>query len=218
MQAKASDASALNRLHGAALHFPPLPLLCRLPRWPTRIVGIFHSVQASNVFTRGEIHNMLLPALLSPTSDEVEAARRAALMQASRFAPCKAAGWLRGLGPGWRRSIGVANDLRACVCASRAPPCLLPLCLPLCPTLPNRDRCQAGVPRVTAQASASHSALVHPPPAFAVQHLYQELGRRGDSQIRPHLKPGVAGGWTGWSEGRNPSSLCCSRGSLEALF
>lgn len=48
--------------------------------------------QASNVFTRGEIHNMLVPALLAPTPDATEAQQRAALMQASG---------LRGSGQPW---------------------------------------------------------------------------------------------------------------------
>lgn len=37
------------------------------------------------MFTRGEIHNMLLPALLAPTDGKVDAQRRVALMQASRL-------------------------------------------------------------------------------------------------------------------------------------
>ncbi|PRW57883.1 hypothetical protein C2E21_3421 [Chlorella sorokiniana] len=37
--------------------------------------------KASNVFARGEIHNMLLPALLAPTDDDVEVQRRVAFMQ-----------------------------------------------------------------------------------------------------------------------------------------
>jgi hypothetical protein len=124
--------------------------------------------KASNVFTRGELHNMLAPALLEPCADPAAAAYRVELMRVSARCPPRtqpAAALQAGL-VDWSAATSWPTAL---CCNFRLAGAVL-ACLP------------------ESILSARHVFL---PPACCLQYLYEHFGQRGDTHISPLFRPGA---------------------------